>query len=164
MGLGTRWGANFPIIIKLQTQDGDLPDGLTLDEGKKITKLISEIGFDAIEPSGGGGDLIEADKSLPSVEINSPEDENYFLSTVKEIRAITDNCTLILMGGIRNPLTAEKFIQDRTTDFISMSRPLVYEPDLPNRWKSGDHTPAFCESCNSCYFTIINGPLDCTVK
>ena len=163
-GLKDEVGASFPIIIKLQTQDGDLPGGLTLEEGKKIAKIISETGFDAIEPSGGGGDLIEADKSLPSVEIKSPEEENYFLSIVEEIRAITDNCTLILMGGIRNPLSAENFIRDGIADFISMSRPFIYEPDLSYRWKGGDHSPALCESCNSCYFSTIDGPLECTIK
>jgi 2,4-dienoyl-CoA reductase-like NADH-dependent reductase (Old Yellow Enzyme family) len=80
---------------------------------------------------------------------------------VQKIREITDECTLILMGGIRDPLFAEKFIQEGITDFISMSRPLIYEPDLPNRWKSGDYAPAFCESCNSCYFTINEGSLHC---
>ncbi len=157
-------GKEFPIIIKLQTQDGDLPGGLTLDEGLEITKIVYETGFDAIEPSGGGGDLIGSDKLFPSVVINSPEEENYFLPTVKEIRPLTENCPLILMGGIRNPLSAERFIQEGIADFISMSRPLICEPDLANRWNSGDHSPALCESCNSCYYSIVNSPLECILN
>ena len=42
-------------------------------------------------------------------------------------------------------------------DFISMSKPLIHEPDLPNRWKSGDISPAHYISCNSCYKTTFNG-------
>ncbi len=163
-GLRDEIGKNFPIIIKLQSQDGDLPGGLSLDEGKAIAKIISETGIDAIEPSGGGGDLIGTDNTLPSVEIKTPEEENYFLSAAEEIREITDDCKIILMGGIRNPLSAEKFIQKGIADFISMSRPLIYEPDLPNRWESGDHTPAFCESCNACYTSIFYGTLECPLK
>ncbi|MFX1516987.1 MAG: NADH:flavin oxidoreductase [Promethearchaeota archaeon] len=160
-GLRDEVGKEFPIIIKLQTQDGDLPGGLYLDEGLEITKIVSETGFDAIEPSGGGWDLIGTDWLLPSVVINSPEDENYFLPTVLKIRALIDHCSLILMGGIRNPLSAEKFIQEGIADFISMSRPLICEPDLANRWKNGDLSPAVCESCNSCYYSNIEGSLEC---
>ncbi len=98
------------------------------------------------------------------MEIKTPEEENYFLSAAEEIREITDDCKIILMGGIRNPLSAEKFIQKGIADFISMSRPLIYEPDLPNRWESGDHTPAFCESCNACYTSIYYGTLECPIK
>ncbi|MFX1505667.1 MAG: NADH:flavin oxidoreductase [Promethearchaeota archaeon] len=163
-GLRDEVGKNFPIIIKLQTQDGDLHGGLIFKEGLEITKIIYETGFDAIEPSGGGGDLIGTDWLLPSVVINSPEDENYFLNSVKQIRPITGNCPLILMGGIRNPLSAEQFIQKGITDFISMSRPLICEPDLSNRWKGGDHSSALCESCNSCYMSIINGSLACILN
>jgi 2,4-dienoyl-CoA reductase-like NADH-dependent reductase (Old Yellow Enzyme family) len=157
-------GKKFPIMIKLQTQDGDLPGGLTLDEGLEITKIVYQTGFDAIEPSGGGGDLIGTDWLLPSVAIDSPEEENYFLPTVREIRTLTGNCPLLLMGGIRNPLSAEKFIQEGTTDFISLSRPLICEPDLVNRWQRGDHSSALCESCNSCYYSIIGGTLKCILN
>ncbi len=163
-GLRDEIGKNFPIIIKLQTQDGDLSGGLALNEGKAIAKIISETSFDAIEPSGGGGDLIGTENTFPSVEIKTPEEENYFLSAAEEIREITNDCKIILMGGIRNPLSAEKFIQKGIADFISMSRPLIYEPDLPNRWKSGDHTSAFCESCNACYTSIFYGTLECPIK
>jgi 2,4-dienoyl-CoA reductase-like NADH-dependent reductase (Old Yellow Enzyme family) len=163
-GLRDEIGKDFPIIVKLQTQDGKLPGGLAFKEGLEITKLIYETGFDAIEPSGGGGDLIGTDWLLPSVEIKSPEEENYFLFSVKQIRTLTGNCPLILMGGIRNPVSAESFIQERIADFISMSRPLICEPDLPARWKSGDHSPSLCESCNSCYMSIINGPLECILN
>ncbi|MFW9904952.1 MAG: NADH:flavin oxidoreductase [Candidatus Thorarchaeota archaeon] len=163
-GLRDEVGKDFPIIVKLQTQDGDLPGGLIFKEGLEITKVIYETGFDAIEPSGGGGDLIGTEWLLPSVEMKSPEEENYFLSSVKEIRSLSGNCPLLLMGGIRNPVSAEQFIQEGIADFISMSRPLICEPDLPARWKSGDHSPALCESCNSCYMSIINGPLECILN
>ena len=47
------------------------------------------------------------------------------------------------------------------TDFISMSRPLIHEPDPPNRWKNGDISPAHSISCNSCYKTMFNGEVYC---
>lgn len=38
-------------------------------------------------------------------------------------------------------------------ELLSLSRPLIREPNLPTRWKSGDIRPAACISCNACYKT-----------
>ena len=62
----------------------------------------------------------------------------------------------MLMGGIRNPLTAEKILEDGHADFISFCRPLIREPDLSNRWKGGDLSNAHCISCNNCFMTIAS--------
>lgn len=163
-GLRDELGKNFPITIKLQTQDF-IPGGLTLDEGVAIAKILSDIGFDAIEPSGGGAETqIGVKDAFPSKVIKSPEDENYFLPTAKKIKPLMKNCALMLMGGIKNPVSAEKILQNELADFISMCRPLIYEPDLPNRWKNGDLSPAKCISCNSCYMTMLTGPIYCVVR
>ena len=156
-------GKNFPIIIKLQTQDG-VPGGLTLEEGKEITKIVADTGYDAIEPSGGGGESMIGESGidgLPSRVVKSLEDENYFLPTVNEIKPVMNDCPVILMGGVRNPLSAEKILREKAAEFISMSRPLIYEPDLPNRWKNGDTSPALCTSCNECYMSVLVGALHC---
>jgi 2,4-dienoyl-CoA reductase-like NADH-dependent reductase (Old Yellow Enzyme family) len=156
-------GKNFPITVKLQTQ-GSVPRGLTLEEGKEIAKIVADTGYDAIEPSGGGGESMIGESGidgLPSRVIKSPEDENYFLPTVNEIKPIVNDCPVILMGGVRNPLSAEKILREKAAEFISMSRPLIYEPNLPNRWKNGDTAPALCTSCNECYMSIVVGALHC---
>ena len=68
------------------------------------------------------------------------------------------------MGGIKIPIFAENILKEKTADFISLSRPLIYEPDLPNRWKNGDLSPAKCISCNGCYMTMQVGPVYCVTK
>jgi 2,4-dienoyl-CoA reductase-like NADH-dependent reductase (Old Yellow Enzyme family) len=156
-------GKNFPITIKLQTQDA-VPGGLILKEGKEIAKIVANAGYDAIEPTGGGGESMMGASGLPSRMIKSPEDENYFLRTANEIKPIVDNCPVILMGGVRNPLSAEKILRMKAAEFISMSRPLIYEPDLPNRWKDGEISPALCTSCNACYVSLLEGGLRCIYR
>jgi hypothetical protein len=54
------------------------------------------------------------------------------------------------VGGIRSYNVAENLIEDGVTDYISMCRPFICEPDLVNRWQSGDLTKAACISCNNC--------------
>ena len=142
-----------------------MPEGLTLGEGIEIAKIVIDTGYDAIEASGGSGDtMFGKGNTYPSLMIKKPEEENYFLSTAEELKPLMRGRPIILMGGIRNPLSAEKILREKTADFIAMSRPLIYEPDLPNRWKNGDLTPVHCTSCNECYTTIYSGPLHCTVK
>jgi 2,4-dienoyl-CoA reductase-like NADH-dependent reductase (Old Yellow Enzyme family) len=47
----------------------------------------------------------------------------------------------------------ERVLNETGIEFLSLSRPLVREPDLPRRWKSGDRSPSRCVSCNACYST-----------
>ncbi|MFX1388112.1 MAG: NADH:flavin oxidoreductase [Promethearchaeota archaeon] len=163
MGLRDVLGKNFPITIKLQTEDF-FPNGLKLEEGVEYAKILAEIGFDAIEPSGGGVDAILTKKPYPSLIIKSSEEENYFLPHIKKIKPYMKNSKLILMGGIKNPIFAEEVLRNNIADFIAMSRPLIYEPNLPNRWREGDLSPAKCISCNGCYMTMQTGPVYCVTK
>ncbi|MHA2283216.1 MAG: oxidoreductase [Promethearchaeota archaeon] len=163
-GIKDEVGKQFPVIIKFQSQDF-IPNGITENEGIEIAKNLSKIGFDAIEPSGGGAEsILHAKGNITSKIIKKEEDENYFLPFAKKAKPFLKNCQLILVGGIRNPFSAENILNNGDADFISLCRPLIYEPDLPNRWKSGDTTPPKCISCNSCFTTMDRGPVYCVTK
>ncbi len=163
-GIRDELGTKFPIIIKLQSQDY-IPNGITEPEGIEIAKIIANAGFDGIEPSGGGSESAEFMKnSSPSKTIKNPEDENYFLPFAKELKPYMKESALILVGGIRNPLSAESVLKEGNADFISICRPLIYEPDLPARWESGDLSPAKCISCNSCHVVMQKGPVYCVTR
>jgi 2,4-dienoyl-CoA reductase-like NADH-dependent reductase (Old Yellow Enzyme family) len=154
-------GKNFPITVKLQTQDF-VENSLSLEEGKKITKILIDTGYDAIEPSAGGLEtIIMTGKIYPAPVVKSEEQENFFLPTVKEYATVLKDTTIILMRGIRDPTKAEKLLQENTVDFVALSRPLVIEPSLPNRWKNGDLSPPLCTSCNACF---REQPLRCSIK
>ena len=154
-------GKNFPIFIKLNTQDY-IQKGLTLKEGVEVAKILIDTGYDAIEPSSGMNDIrFNEGKTYPLVNIKSKEDENYFLPNVEMLKPIMKDRPIILQGGIRNPLIAEKLIQENMTDFIAMSNPLIYEPNLPNRWKSGDLSPSLCTNCNACLGVAFRDSLFC---
>ncbi|MHA2006613.1 MAG: NADH:flavin oxidoreductase [Promethearchaeota archaeon] len=157
-------GKNFPIFIKLNTQDY-IQNGLTLNEGKEIAKILIDTGYDAIEPSSGLYNLnFSAGKVYPCTILKSEEDENYFLPNVRLLKPVMKDHPIILQGGIRNPMVADEFIKNRVADFIALSRPLIYEPNLPNRWKSGDFTPPLCTNCNSCLNVGATDTVYCVVK
>lgn len=156
-------GKDFPVCIKINGQDF-VEGGITFDEAEVITKILVDTGYAAIEPSGGGGVTIFQDPSYPFVIVKSPDQENYFLETVKRLKPVMKDVPVMLMGGVRNPEIAEKLLQEGTIEFISMSRPFIYEPGLPNRWKCGDTSPAFCTSCNKCLPTSRPGPVYCPIQ
>lgn len=163
-GITDEVGKGFPIIAKLQIQDF-VEGGLILEEGKEIAKILVDTGYAAIEPSGGSGDtMFNPGKNYPSVIIKSQADENYFLPMVRQLKPIMKGCKIILMGGVRDPLKVEDLLREKIVDFIAMSRPLICEPDLPLRWQNDDLSAPLCNSCNSCYMSILSGPVKCTIK
>ncbi len=140
-------GQDFPILIKMNCSDF-VENGLDIEESVLAAGLFADAGFDAIELSGG---FIRTSKLSPSRPgINSADKEAYFKDYARKVKNEID-VPLILVGGLRSFEVAEKLIVDGTADYISMSRPFIREPDLINRWQSGDIRKAKCVSDNLCF-------------
>ena len=45
----------------------------------------------------------------------------------------------------------EKVLNDTKIELISLSRPLLREPDLPNKFQVRESAESKCISCNACY-------------
>jgi 2,4-dienoyl-CoA reductase-like NADH-dependent reductase (Old Yellow Enzyme family) len=55
-------------------------------------------------------------------------------------------------------------LNSNAADFVSLCRPLVRQPDLPNLWLSGEvPDKAECVSCTAC-MPVENAPLACRAK
>ena len=73
-------------------------------------------------------------------------------------KALDIKTPILLTGGNRSVDYLEKLLNTGEIDFISMSRPLIREPDLPNRWLAGTGgNKADCISCNGCFEAIMQG-------
>ena len=136
-------GGDYPLLIKLGIQDS-VRDGLTLDDGVEIVRCLADWGLDAVEISCGMG-MRSSRKDILRLE-----DEAYFLPQARRAREATD-LPIILVGGMRSPAVMESILEEGTADFISICRPLIREPDLPNQWREGRTEPAACISCNNCW-------------
>ena len=64
---------------------------------------------------------------------------------------------LILVGGNRSFRLVARLMDDKHADYISMSQPLIREPNLAKRWESGDLRKATCISDNRCFGPAIAG-------
>jgi 2,4-dienoyl-CoA reductase-like NADH-dependent reductase (Old Yellow Enzyme family) len=51
----------------------------------------------------------------------------------------------------------EHILSEGIADYISMCRPLIREPGLINRWKSGNLAKSVCRSDNQCFGPAMTG-------
>lgn len=139
---GTRRAVNdeFHISIKINCQDFE-KGGLTEEDCLKYCLRLAELGIDSIEIS---GNETSRKGIVPGVN------EAYFKNVAIELKKLIDT-PVILVGGHRSISEMNKLLQNNNIDALSLSRPLISEPNLPNRWQSGDTRPSRCISCNRCY-------------
>jgi 2,4-dienoyl-CoA reductase-like NADH-dependent reductase (Old Yellow Enzyme family) len=153
LAIRTAVGADYPVLVKLNARDF-IENGLELGDSLKVARMLVEAGIDAIEISGG---FLNGGRLNPSrMGIDSEEKEAYFQEDAK---AFTQEIKvpIILVGGTRSFGVAERLVSEGIADCVSLSRPLIREPELINRWKSGDLAKAKCISCNRCFGPGVTG-------
>lgn len=75
--------------------------------------------------------------------------ECYYLDAVKYLREKFPTLPLSLVGGIFNEETIERSLE--TTDFVSMSRTLLTQPDFIVKLQDGELLKSRCIHCNKCF-------------
>jgi 2,4-dienoyl-CoA reductase-like NADH-dependent reductase (Old Yellow Enzyme family) len=146
-------GNEFPILIKINGRDF-APGGLELEDSLVAAASMEKAGLDAIELS--SGMTKHAAFGSARKGISSPAKEAYNQEEARVFKRRLKT-PLILVGGIRSLPVAERLVKEGVCDFISMSRPFICEPDLVNRWKSGDRRKAACNSDNLCFGPARSG-------
>ncbi|MDR3560275.1 MAG: NADH:flavin oxidoreductase [Negativicutes bacterium] len=140
-------GDDYPVLAKLNSTDGPTSTGyLSLDDVVHTAKSLEKWGVAAIEVSGG---IRENRGVMSRPAVLHPEQEAYFSEAAKTIKAAT-NIPIILVGGLRSLAVMEDVVSSGVADMVSLSRPLVKEPDLVTRLLSGQ-AKATCVSCNACF-------------
>lgn len=133
---------SFHISMKINCDDFQI-GGLSVSDSRAICKLAALHGINSIEVSGNG-----ASRSGVKANIN----EGYFQTYATELQK-NISVPVISVGGYRSVEYINRILNETPLEYISLSRPLIREPDLPNRWKNGKLTPSACISCNACYNT-----------
>jgi len=160
-GIKEMCGEDWPVLIKLQIDDFVKKESsLKPPESIEIARRIAEAGLDAIEISGG---IYESDEKLDpwNLKVKTTDEEAYFLPYAKKVKKVVGETPLILVGGIRSFEVAEGIVKDGYADFISMSRPFIMEPDLPQKWLNKLSDKSTCTSCNRCDTEMNDKGLRC---
>jgi 2,4-dienoyl-CoA reductase-like NADH-dependent reductase (Old Yellow Enzyme family) len=148
-------GADFPLLVKLNAEDLT-PGGAGVEEMLATARMLAEAGVDAVELSGGRVVNPPEARAARLVRPGAEPPEPYYREAGRRFkRAVA--LPLILVGGVRDPETAEALLAEGAADLVALSRPLIREPALPLRWRAGDRRPSPCLSCNRCYVPIRSG-------
>lgn len=146
-------GTEYPVWIKINSSDIE-KDGLSFEESLWVCERLSEMGIDAIEVSGG---ISISANSAPARLVKSREQEGYFseeaLFISEKVKA-----DVLSVGGYRSLELMDEKLNKGNIKALSLCRPFISEPDLVNRWKSGNIEKARCISCNKCF---TPGPVGC---
>lgn len=140
-------GGDFPVLVKLNGSD-HLEGGMGSDEAVEVARALDREGIAAIEVS--GGTPASGSNGPVRRKIRSLEQEAYNLPEAERIKAAVA-CPIVTVGGFRTLSLAEEVIGQGKTDCVSLSRPLIREPDLPRKWERGESDRAECISCNGCF-------------
>ncbi len=176
-------GGDFPITVKINAKDY-VEGGISIDLSRRHARKIQEAGFDAIEISAGThlerhfnlsrGDIpknyfaiqgkTESQKrkliqKLKAMKNEVKFEEAYLRPFAKEIKKEID-IPLILPGGQRTVSVMEDILKEGDADFIGLCRPLIRDPDFPNKVKKGLKR-SDCLNCNQC---LVDKPPLCYQK
>jgi 2,4-dienoyl-CoA reductase-like NADH-dependent reductase (Old Yellow Enzyme family)/thioredoxin reductase len=141
-GIKEKTGQGFPLIARINGRD-DIPGGVKPDEVVKYARILQAAGADAISLSSG----LEYWSTLmaPSY-LTQPGVVIPIAQQVKQQISLP----VIVAGKIPPALAAQTVAEDKA-DFIALGRPLLADPQLPDKLQAGELKEiSQCLYCNNC--------------
>ena len=135
-GIRKECGSDFLIYVKMNAHNtADAIDDFGLLA--YYVETLSEGGVDLVEIS--GSDFTRQTRTA----------ECYYLDTVKYLRERFPELPLSLVGGIYTEDAIGRVLE--TTDFVSLSRTLLTQPDFIVKFRNGEAVKSRCIHCNKCF-------------
>lgn len=125
-----RTKSNFTIAIKLNAADFT-PNGFTAEESLKVMQELAKRGIDLIEISGG---------SYENPKMMGNGQGATFIEYARMAKQ-TVNTPIVVTGGFRTEEGIEAALSNGDTDLIGLARPLILQPDLPEKLINGQMQP-----------------------
>lgn len=182
----TSCGDLFPVYAKLSIPDGH-PGGIDAPLAIPYVREMEQLGVEAVEISYGtmdtplnifrGGAPIDRvlqynmlfnrgpawvkrlwkQLLLPRAKRKFlPFSENYNLHSARAVKQAT-KIPVVVVGGIRRLEAMEQILQSGDADAVALCRPLIREPDLASKLKSGRTVKSACSNCNICAVMCDSG-------
>ncbi len=121
-------GKDFPLCIRINGSD-DLDGGTTPAEASQQALILESAGADAISVSRG----IEFWVSTTIPSYLYPDGS--MMPLVDEIKKALS--IPVMAAGKITPELAEEIVKTKRADFVAMGRPLLADPELPNKLRKG---------------------------
>ena len=126
-------GKDFTIGIKINSTDFK-EDGLTEEDSLKTIIELANLGLDFVEISGG-----TYERPAMMGATSKSTNQVFFAEYSKKLKQKVD-IPVIVTGGIRSINAMNTLLNNNTTDFIGIARPLTIDPNIPNKIKQGTYT------------------------
>jgi 2,4-dienoyl-CoA reductase-like NADH-dependent reductase (Old Yellow Enzyme family) len=144
-------GGNFPVGIKLNSADFQ-KGGFTEEESLETIKILSGLGIDLIEISGG---TYEAPAMVGNkMKQSTLEREAYFMDFAVKVRKAVA-VPLVLTGGFKTYGGMAAAIESGDVDMVGLARLLAIEPDAAHKLLNGQNPDHLIEKVKTGF-----GPID----
>ena len=147
-------GKDFPITLRISGFER-LPGGRSSYDTARIAPLLVEAGVDAFHVSGG-----VADRTVSEIVCGNEYPDGYNVPQAEAIKRAVD-VPVMVVGRIHDPAYAEEILQQGKADLIVMARPLLADPELPNKVARGRQADIRrCISCENCIDSMFLWPTE----
>jgi 2,4-dienoyl-CoA reductase (NADPH2) len=153
-------GPDFPLWARVGAFEAHRDPGQTLDDALVAMQLGVDAGLDAIHVTAYAEPMV----ATGVTDGHTPHRPGALLEHAATVRREL-GVPVIAMGRL-TPEAAEQALADGAADLIAMGRPLIADPDLPNKLARGHRDQvrpcAYQYRCIGAIF--LNGPVTCTVN
>ena len=133
LGMREELGKDFTIGIKINSTDFK-EDGLTEEDSLETIVELANLGLDFVEISGG-----TYERPAMMGATSKSTNQVFFAEYSKKLKQKIE-IPVVVTGGIRSINAMNTLLNDSTTDFIGIARPLTIDPNIPNKIKQGTYT------------------------
>lgn len=142
-------GRDYPVIFRISGDDF-VEDGLKIDESEKIARILEQAGADAFNVSPGWHE-----SKTPIMSMSIPRMAYVFLA---ERIKLQTKAPVIASVRINDLQLAEDIIANEQADMISLGRPLIVDPELPNKYRNKQFDEIrTCIACNQgCFDSLLS--------
>ncbi len=152
-------GDDLPITLRISGYER-VAGGRPIFETAQVAPQLVAAGVDAFHVSGGVIDR------LVTGMVNAADDgDEINVGAAAAVKQVVD-VPVIAVGRIHDPERAEAILADGRADFIAMGRPMLADPDLPNKLatRQSDRVRK-CISCENCIDAMEQRfSVDCAVN
>ena len=151
-------GDKTPLILRLGADDF-VPGSNTLEDSMAFAPLAQQAGVDLFNVTGGWHET-----KIPQLTGDLPRGGLSYLG--KGIRSVV-SVPVMMCNRVTDPTTAEKLLALGRADLVGFGRPLIADPDLPNKALAAQAEQIRpCMACNQgCLAnTFFDRPITCLVN
>jgi 2,4-dienoyl-CoA reductase-like NADH-dependent reductase (Old Yellow Enzyme family)/nucleotide-binding universal stress UspA family protein len=142
-------GQNFPVGYRFMADEW-IPGGFGISEAKVFAEHLTGLKIAYLSVTGGSyeafltPDIIEKSGQLC-----------YMVNLAREIKQSVAT-PIIISGRIITPDCAENILRNKDADLIGLARPLLADPDWPQKARLGNiESINLCNNCGTCFKMVV---------